>query len=541
MAGRDLFASQPQMGRDLFAIKKEEEDDRRIGGDIPVDTPSPEQVDQGYPGASFIEPAAAMISGAAAEPIAGLAGIAQAVNPFAEEGAGARAVEETREALTYEPRTEEGKAGLQAVGEFLKPVAEAFQGFEKYLGDETFESTKSPALAAAASTIPTAMLEILGLAGAKGTIKATKNIKNANEKAKIKQSIVESAPEIEQLKEVSRGVYKELDDAGVQLKPKVYEGMVNQIKKKVNKKGFDVDVTPATASVIRRLESEVGKTLSLTEIDNLRTVAQNAINPQQPRDAMLSGIIIDSVDDFLDNMSPKAIALTVMSTKEIMPKYQIARELWGRARRSEMINDAFKNARNQASGFENGIVIQFRSILNNKKKAKFFKPREIQAMEQVVRGTTGSNLAKLVGRLGFSEGHATNIIGGGMGVAAGAHLGGPIGAVAVPVAGQLSRKLAQKMTRKNAEMANTVIKAGSNAERIAKAYFSKTKKAERSSAELSELLLRPDIALDRLLVSDIPTIRTAAEIAQGNRALNILTGANVLAAPEIVKEDEDEQ
>lgn len=100
-----------------------------------------------------------------AEPIAGLAGIVQSVNPFAEEGAGARAVEATREALTYRPKTAGGQRALQAVGEFMQPVGEAIQKAETTLGEKTLEATGSPLLATAAHSLPTAAMEAVGLAG----------------------------------------------------------------------------------------------------------------------------------------------------------------------------------------------------------------------------------------------------------------------------------------------------------------------------------------------------------------------------------------
>ena len=71
-----------------------------------------EIVQQGGALSAVAEPIATLVTGAIAEPIAGLAGIAQAINPFAEPGAGVRAIEATREALTFQPRTEAGKAGL---------------------------------------------------------------------------------------------------------------------------------------------------------------------------------------------------------------------------------------------------------------------------------------------------------------------------------------------------------------------------------------------------------------------------------------------
>jgi hypothetical protein len=485
----------------------------------------PPVADDGTSVLSVVEPAVTLATGAIAEPIAGLAGIAQAVNPFAEPGAGARAVEATREFITVKPQSEEGQRGLEAVGEVLQPVADVLQTSEKFLGDETFKATSSPVLAAAATTIPTLLLELIGVAGAKGSLKTAENLKAASNSRQVKKAVVSAAPDIEQIKDISRGVYKELDDSGVSLQPKAFKGMVNRINQAVRKSGFDEDLTPKTASVLRRLESELGTAPTLTQVDTLRKVAQNAAKSLEPADAALGSIIVDNIDSFLDIVSPTAFKKGTLTAAEITPKFKVARELWGRARRSELINESFEKAKNQASGFENGLVTQFRSILNNKKKSRFFKKGEIEAMQQVVRGTTTGNIAKVIGRLGFTEGHATNILGGLAGSAAGAAVGGPIGAVAVPVIGQVSRKLAQKLTRKNAEFADTVIRAGSNAEGIARAYIDATPKKLRTSAELSELLSRPDIALDNLVVAKNPLLREAAEIAQGNKILAAVTTA----------------
>ena len=112
-----------------------------------------------------LETALSIGSGVVAEPIAGLAGAAQALNPFAKEGAGAEAVEATKDALTYQPRSQAGQENMQAVGETLQPVAEALQVPAQYLGDAAYDVTGSPAAAAAAYSLPTAALELAGVKG----------------------------------------------------------------------------------------------------------------------------------------------------------------------------------------------------------------------------------------------------------------------------------------------------------------------------------------------------------------------------------------
>ena len=132
-----------------------------------------------------LEAAGTVASGIIAEPVAGVAGIAQSLNPFAEQGAGARAVEDVRGALTYEPRTEEGKQSLQSVGSALAPIGKALEGTEDFLGEATLDATGSPALAAGAATIPTAIMELIGVGALRKLRVGTRLIDDAGMPTKI--------------------------------------------------------------------------------------------------------------------------------------------------------------------------------------------------------------------------------------------------------------------------------------------------------------------------------------------------------------------
>lgn len=99
-----------------------------------------------------------------AEPVSGLAGIAGALLP-GEEGQGARWVKSTQDALTYQPKTEMGQKTIGAIGETLAPIGEIIDGASKKLGDKAYAATGSPALAAAAYSAPTALMEGLGVKG----------------------------------------------------------------------------------------------------------------------------------------------------------------------------------------------------------------------------------------------------------------------------------------------------------------------------------------------------------------------------------------
>lgn len=112
----------------------------------------------------YAEPALSVLSGLLAEPVAGWSGLL---------GGGADAVERTRDALTYQPRTKEGRQGMDALSGFLSsakrklvdenpPVKAGLDGYSA-LADKIGEY--SPALGAAARTAPAAV----GLLAGPGT------------------------------------------------------------------------------------------------------------------------------------------------------------------------------------------------------------------------------------------------------------------------------------------------------------------------------------------------------------------------------------
>jgi len=473
-----------------------------------------------------------------AEPIAGVAGLVQSVNPFAEEGAGARAVEGVRKALTLKPKSESTQKMLQGLNESL--VGDAGRGFEaaeNWLGDTTMDITGSPALAAAAKSVPTAFTELLGLGAGKRAVKGiTRNgkpkrveIPEKVSQKEIDKALVESAPDVEPLKDASREVYKEIDEAGVKLKPKVSEALASKLKQVGKKERIGKGITPKTDASFKAIidDLETGQPIALTELEDLRKIASKAASSMEAADARTGMLLIDEIDDFMDKIGDAGIVTKKGSN--VADSYKSARSLWGRAKRAELISEAMERAPRHGSGFENGIRTQLRQIINNKKRAKYFSKDELKAMSDVVEGTSEQNILKLVGRLGFSEGQATNILGGGLGMAAGAGVGGAHGAAVVGSIGQIARGRAQKATVKNARLADALVRAGSDGKEVVKAYLQSTPKSKRSMRELSDILTDPNYDIDRLLKSSSKMAREAAEVAKGRRAFAIGESAGVLA------------
>lgn len=443
------------------------------------------------------EPLATLVTGAVAEPLAGLAGLVSL--PFTDLSQSVRNIDAVREALTVVPKTPEGMKALQEVAEVLQPVTETLQSVEESAGD-IGAGLAGPVGGAIGKTLPTAAL----MAAApilKPIATALKNRTSATIlTSSAKKLLQEAVPTIDGLKSAARSVYNDIGNLGVTLNSGSVARLSTQLQSLARKSGFDKGIHPKVNAALNRFGEITNTPQSLSEIDILRRVAQSAAKSIEPDEARIGTLLVNRIDDFLDNVGKKDLSTNKVGVeaKDIGAKYKDARQLWRRVKKAEIIEDAFNKAGLQATGFENGIRVQFRQILSNKKKSRGFAQEELDAMRQVVKGGSVQNIAKMIGRFGFSEGQASNMLMGSLGVAGGAAVGGAAGAVAVPLIGQLSRGLAQKMTRNSAAGADLIVRAGKDGLDIVKAYIKTTKPAERTAQELSELLLRPDIAIGKL-------------------------------------------
>ena len=104
------------------------------------------------------ETALTMATGAVAEPLAGLYGLA--TTPFQGAASGAANVESARTAMTYMPRTETGQRYLQNIGEFVAPVTSRMESANKYLGEKGYEAG-GPIGGAIGSSLLTAAAELI--------------------------------------------------------------------------------------------------------------------------------------------------------------------------------------------------------------------------------------------------------------------------------------------------------------------------------------------------------------------------------------------
>jgi len=456
---------------------------------------------------SVREPLANILSGAVAEPIAGLGGLLSL--PFVGADQASQNISSIREALTIQPKTLEGQQGLKKFTDFVDPLASKLQSLENTLGDAGDE-LGGPLLGAIAKSIPTAIIESASFIPVRRLLK-----RGGKGDKRVARLVNEAAPSADELKNTARGIYDELDGVGAKIKSKGVANLLLKIDSVTNKAGISDSVHPASAGLVKDLFNSIGGDgkffgargdVRLIEMDTARKTASDASRSMNPEDARMSGLVLDEIDDFMDGLTDtdfdKSTILEGKDLRGIGAKYRDARQMWNRARKSEILDEIFAGAGLEGSGFEKALRDGFKSLLKSPKRRRGFTAEERAAMKTVVKGTTAANITAALGKLGYSSKQTAYMIlssmaGVGIGSLIASSGGAAVGAITLPLFGDVSRTLAGKLTRNNGKLANTIIKAGPNAKKVVSAYMKQVPASQRSVSELTELLIRPSMILPK--------------------------------------------
>lgn len=387
------------------------------------------------------ETALSMGTGMVGSAVGGLAGIAGSVLP-GEQGQGARWTEGVQNALTYQPRTEEGQrdSGL---------LAKPFELLDKgatWLGDPT-EANKSPLAATAIKTAAMALPMLLGRGAVpRGVPKTAPKV---------------AAPTTEALRSQAGAAYKAADQAGVIISKTKMQAIADDIKATVADEGIDATLHPDSMAALNRITSAAGEHTSLKGAEILRRVIQDAGKSIKPADQRIAAIMRDKLDEHIgalgeaDILAGDAQAGTAALAE--------ARGLWSRTRKAEVVDELLHRAELSApnfsaSGMENAIRTEFRSLAKNEKRMRQFNQAERAAIEKVAKGGPTENVLRMLGKFAPTGAVSTAISG-----AAGFAMGGPVGAVALPLAGGAARLGAKALTTRNARMASELMRRGGEA------------------------------------------------------------------------------
>lgn len=453
------------------------------------------------------EAAAAIGLATAQEVVAGLSSLFRlAVNPAHPEKA-VELAETVREFIPdYTPFTEKGQQILETSGKVLEPLARGLENVREWAGgsvQQAFEdsgiSAKYPGLSAAVSTAayiaPDLALEAFGYLLPKGTAAVVTKIDDARTSMQASK-LMKEAVSVEQVFGEAKKIYSVLDDLDVKLNTDEFAKFAEETYLSMAKNGMRKSTTPKaygaisdTLNIIQEFADQGG--IPLTKLDELREVAKGPASMlTDPKEAALGSRMINAIDDFVDGATSDILVGDLDGT--IAESFKFARELWGRGRRTEILQNAFQKAeRNANVSFVKAVNTEYNKILQNDKLYKIFTPEEQKAIQAAATGAKGTNVIKALSSLGFYDGDGAGlaILRPMAAFGTASYLGGPAVGAAVPLIGQVSKPLAKHLVANEARLAESVIMAGKNGKQIAEQYVRYVPKAQQSAQGLAELLL----------------------------------------------------
>lgn len=288
-------------------------------------------------------------------------------------------------------------------------------------------------------------------------------IADALAQSRVVKAAAKNAPSTDALRKIGQSLYRQVDDAGVSVRPDALRSKTSEIVDAMRSQGLDegggaLSLNPKAERLTQLLSdaSEGANTVPFQKLDQLRRkaggVASEVANKQ---DARFGAEAVSQLDDFVQKLTPDQVdGGDIELLKSTITK---ARDTWAKMSRSQLIDDAIDASQDYLSGGASGIRNQFKRIVNNPKLNRGFSEAELKMMRRVINGTIPEQLLNLAGS-GLGQ-LLTIGGGGGLGSIAGP-AGAGIGALAGAGVGALARKGSEAVSRKNAELVRALIANG---------------------------------------------------------------------------------
>lgn len=267
-----------------------------------------------------------------------------------------------------------------------------------------------------------------------------------------------TVPTKEAIKDAASAAYQAATSAGVIVQPTSLQKRIGDIENTVRNAGFDADLHPKVAAVLRRFQNEGQTPKTLDELEILRRVAQGAAGSVEKDERRLGRLIISKLDDYVENLGQADLIGGNAAAGSSALK--TARALWSRSVKTETLDDIIERATTSStqysqSGMENALRVQFRQLANNQNRLRQFNSEEQAAIKYVARGGNVQNALRYLGKLA-----PTGVVSGGVSTGAGYLFGGPLGAAVVPAVGMGSRYAAEQMMLQNVENLRNQVLSG---------------------------------------------------------------------------------
>lgn len=285
------------------------------------------------------------------------------------------------------------------------------------------------------------------------------------------RNVAAATPSAENLLSTAGKQFEDVKASDLVIKPAAVEGMAKDIKTELLNDGFHPDTgnQKGVFNALDRLEA-LGKQPGGVTPKDMEVVRKNLVGAKTDMDQSTAKAARDATKSFMDKYSTLGqgdvlngdAQKTFGTLKDAIGNYAAGK-------RSNTITGKIDlgnlNAATAGSGAneDNALRQAFKQLarpVNNTNIPKWqrlgFNKDEGAAIEQAARGTVTGNTARYLGKAA-----PTGIVSAAMSGGAGHMAGGPIGAVALPVAGYIAKKIGDLSTKRAVAAVDSLVRSRS--------------------------------------------------------------------------------
>lgn len=266
-------------------------------------------------------------------------------------------------------------------------------------------------------------------------------------------------PTVEAIGDKSTQQFNSAKNMGVKIDPAAVTDIGTQVEQKLQSMGIHEEHAPTTYKTLERLRNPpADSTATISDLHNLRQAFGNASgNFAYPKDTVGGSIGIKTLDKFLADIPEKAIVAGDAPAASATLKDAIGNAAAEFS--ANRVGARFTKAENAANrsrgtGFDDSIRTKLAPILDNKANQRGLTAQEIAQVQKIHDGTVPTNVAKALGKFGVKG--ALSLM-----LHTGAAMGTGGATIPVAIGGTVARKVADALSRRQANKLDEMIRARS--------------------------------------------------------------------------------
>jgi hypothetical protein len=274
-------------------------------------------------------------------------------------------------------------------------------------------------------------------------------------------------PTADDIKKLASQQFEQARNMGLEIRPQSLSIMADDITRELKAAGFHPNDQPKVFGVVDRLKGVTTPTATLDDIETARKGLVNAKMSTDGAERAAARLATERLMQKQANLSPADVLQGDAEATTAVLKEAIAN--WAAGKRSDAVsgklalgdlNAATAGAGGNIDNATRQAVKQLVRPVNNdvvpKASRMGFNAAEIEQMNKVARGTASGNIARFAGKLA-----PTGIVSAGLSGGGGFALGGPVGAVALPVMGTIAKAISDASTARQAAKLERMVRARS--------------------------------------------------------------------------------